>query len=97
MADPLSIAAGIVGILGAATRVSIGLYHFVHAFKDAPLQARAVLTEVNETRGILLQLQDFTSGRTFAAASRTSMLKVEHIITVISGAIFTFSNLEKTH
>ncbi len=95
MSDPLSIAAGVVGILNAAAQISSVLIKFARSTKGAPQQARAIITEVNDTSGILSHLQAFLLGKEFADSSRTSMLKVDRLINIISGCVLTFSELEK--
>ncbi|KAL8993870.1 MAG: hypothetical protein Q9169_006025 [Polycauliona sp. 2 TL-2023] len=94
MADPLSMAAGVIGILTAAAQVSQLLIHFTKNSKDAPHTARTVLTEVNEIRCTLLHLQSFLLGNETAEQSRTQLLQVDHVVTVVSGCVLTFSELE---
>ncbi|KAI4162786.1 MAG: hypothetical protein LQ342_003503 [Letrouitia transgressa] len=95
MSDPLSIAAGVVGILTAATQISTVLIKFIRANKEAPQQARNIITELNETNLILSSLQAFLLGSKSANESMTSLLKVENVVTVVSGCVLTFSELEK--
>ena len=95
MSDPLSIAAGVVGILTAAAQISSLLIKFTKATKDAPQQARVIVTEVNDTSGILSHLQSFLLGNEFSDRSRTSLLKVDQVVTIVSGCVLTFSELEK--
>lgn len=59
MADPLSIAAGVIGILTAASHI---LIDFTKNSKDAPQTARMVLTEVNKISLTLSHLQSFLPG-----------------------------------
>jgi len=95
MSDPLSIAAGVVGILNAAAQIASVLIKFARSTEGAPHQARVIITEVNDTSGILSHLQAFLLGKEFADTSKTSMLKVNHLIDIISGCVLTFSELEK--
>ncbi|KAL8847466.1 MAG: hypothetical protein Q9221_007492 [Calogaya cf. arnoldii] len=95
MADPLSIAAGVIGILTAAAQVSSLLIDFTKNSKDAPQTARTVLTEVNEISGTLSHLQSFLLGNETLDRSRTQLLQVDQVITVVSGCVLTFSELEK--
>lgn len=53
------------------------------------------MTELNETSLILSSLQAFLVGSKSASESMTSLLKVEDVVTVISGCVLTFSELEK--
>ena len=95
MSDPLSIAAGVVGILTAAAQISTLLIQFTKASKNASVQARHVLTEVNDISGILSHLQTFLIGHEYVESSRTSLLRVDHIVAIVSGCVMTFSELEK--
>ncbi|KAI4262147.1 MAG: hypothetical protein L6R42_002671 [Xanthoria sp. 1 TBL-2021] len=95
MADPLSIAAGVIGILTAAAQVSHLLINFTRNSKDAPQTAQIVLTEVNEISGTLSHLQSFLLGNETLDRSRTQLLQVDQVVTVVSGCVLTFSELEK--
>lgn len=95
MSDPLSIAAGVIGVLTAAAQISILLRQFTLSVSKATRQAQHVLTEVNDTSIILSQLQSFLLGKEFTDRSRTSLLKVDQVVAIISGCVITFSELEK--
>ena len=95
MPEPLSIAAGVVGILTAAAQISSLLINFTKATKHAPARARHVITEVNDISRTLSHLQSFLFGIEYTDTSRTSLLKADHIVTIISGCVMTFSELEK--
>ena len=95
MGDPLSIAAGVVCILTAAAQMSTLLIKLAKATKAADEQARIIITEVNDTSGILTHLQSFLLGIEFADRSRTSLLQVDQVVTIVTGCVLTFSELEK--
>lgn len=95
MADPLSITVGVAGALTAAAQISTLLIRFTKSTKDAPAQARHVTTEVNDTSAILSHLQSLLISSEFGDQSRTSLLKVEHVVAIASGCVLTFSDLEK--
>ena len=95
MSDPLSIAAGVVGVVTAAVQISALLTRLTKSTIAAPKQAQIVLTEVSEIAGILSHLQSFLLGRESAGKSRTSMLELEQVVTIISSCVLTFSELEK--
>ena len=95
MSDPLSIAAGVVGILTAAAQISTLLINFTKATRNAPSRARHIITEVNDISGTLSHLQSFLLGNEYSDTSRTSLLKADHIVTILSGCVMTFSELEK--
>ena len=95
MSDPLSIAAGVVGILTAAAQISTILIQFTKASRNAPNQARHIITEVSDTSVILSQLQSFLLGYEYNDRSRTSLLGVHQVVTLVSSCVKTFSELEK--
>ena len=95
MSDPLSIAAGVVGVVTAAAQISLLLTKFTKSTIAAPQQARVVLAEVSDISVILSQLQSFLLGLESPNISRTSLLKVEKVVTIVTGCVLTFSELEK--
>ena len=94
MADPLTVATGVVGIVMAAAKLSLLLTEFTKNTNAAPQQAKAVLTEVRDIGEILEQLQPFL-GTAPPDRSRSSLLKVDKVVTIVSGCVLTFSELEK--
>ena len=95
MSDPLSMAAGVVGIVTAAAQVSLVLTRFTKSTIAAPQQAQVVLTEVSDIGEILSQLQSFLLGLNSPKTSRASLLKVDKVVTIVSGCVLTFSELEQ--
>ena len=95
MADPLSIAAGVIGVVTAATQITSLLIRFTEANKNAPAQVRYIVTEVTDIHSIILQLQSYIDSREGADSSRTSLLKIDQLVAILSGCVLTFSELEK--
>ena len=95
MSDPLSVAAGVIGIVTAAAQISSLLVKFTVNVKDAPKQASVVLTEVNDTSSILAQLQSFLLGLETPDKSKTCLLQVESVIAILTGCVATFSELQE--
>ena len=95
MSDPLSVAAGVAGVVVAASQISSLLIKFTKSTIAAPQQANVVLTEVSDIREILSHLQSFLLGLDLPDRSRASLLKVEMLVTIVSGCVLTFSELEK--
>jgi len=92
--DPLSITASIVGILGAAAKVSSLLITFVQNTKGAPKLAQAVLAEVNGLSAVLTHLQTYLLGTASSSKSRASLILVEQVIVTLTECVTTFSELE---
>ena len=95
MADPISMAVGIVGIVKAVAQASVLLTRFTKSTIAAPKQAQILLTEVSDIGEILSQLQSFLLGINSPKRSRASLLKVDKVVTIVSGCVLTFSELEK--
>lgn len=92
--DPLSVSASIIGILGAAAKVSSVLISFVQSTKAAPKLAQTVLSEVNGLSAILTHLQTYLLGATNPSKSRASLILVEQVIVTLTESVTTFSELE---
>ena len=95
MSDPISMAAGIVGIVKAVAQVSVLLTTFTKSTIGAPQQAQIVLAEVSDIGEILSQLQSFLLGLSSPKRSRASLLKVDKVVNIVSGCVLTFSELER--
>lgn len=93
--DPLSIAASIVGLLAAASKVSSLITVIIGRAKEARRQAENVLREVNDIRLCLAQLQIFLSESTVASASHAKLVMVDQIMVVLTACVITFSELEE--
>lgn len=88
------MSASVVGILGAAAKVSSVLIFFVQSTKAAPKLAQNVLREVNGLSAILTHLQTFLLGAANPSKSRASLILVEQVIVTLTECVTTFSELE---
>ncbi|KAI4114766.1 MAG: hypothetical protein LQ345_004510 [Seirophora villosa] len=95
MADPVSIATGVVSVLTAAAQIASFLINFTRCSKDAPQAARYVLAEVLGISGTLSQLQSLLLGNAQVERSRTQLLQVDHVVTIVSACVLTFSELSE--
>ena len=93
--DPLSVAASVVGLLGAAAKISTLLTTFIYGTKDAPNIANGVLQEVSDISSCLAQLQGFLLGTRVGSRSRTALIMVEQVVVTLTACVITFSELEK--
>ena len=89
--EPLSVAASIVGLLGAAAKICSLVKTVNGAF--SPMQD--VFSEVSDIRMSLGQLQILFFGPEAKHRSRASLLMVEDVIVVLTRTVMTFSELEK--
>ena len=93
--EPISAAASIIGLLGAAAKISETLFKFVTSVKGAPRLASSVLQEVSDTSACLSQLQSYLMGTKAASRSHENLLMIEQITVALSNCVLIFSELEK--
>jgi len=94
MADPLSVAASVVGLITAAAQVSQVLTDVISKARHAPDTCRHVRNEVDDIRGVLAQLQLFITGVSMASRSRTSLIMVDQVVVTLAACVTTFSELD---
>ena len=95
MADPLSVAASVVGLITAAVQISKTITNLVERSRKAPKECSDARLEVDNIRAILTQLQLFVLGANKAARSRTSLILIEQIVTILAACVTTFSDLDE--
>ena len=88
-------AASIVGLVGAAAKVSESLFKFIRNVKEAPKLASTVLQEVSDISACLSQLRKFLMGTKAASRSHENLLMIEQIIVALSNCVLIFSELEE--
>ena len=93
--DPISVAASIVGLITAASKVSEALIAFIRIVKNAPKLAHDVLGEVSDISASLGQLQHFLLGTGVSLRSHEDLLKIDQIRVVLSNCMLVFAELEK--
>lgn len=93
--DPISAAASIVGLVGAAAKISEALFKFVTSVKGAPRLASNVLQEVSDTSACLSQLQSYLMGNRATSRSHEHLLMIEQIRVALSNCVLIFSELEE--
>ena len=93
--DGISVATSIVGLLGTAAKISLGLNDFMTRVKEAPKFARTVLQEVADISACLSQVQSLLLGAGRENASNQSLLMVEEIVVVLSNCVIILSELEE--
>ncbi|KAI4257624.1 MAG: hypothetical protein L6R42_005545 [Xanthoria sp. 1 TBL-2021] len=92
--DPISVSASILGLLGAAAKISEVLTHFIKGVKDAPNLALRTLTEVEDLKICFRQLQHFINADEARRRSHATMVTVDQFVVVLTHAVMTFSELE---
>ncbi|KAL8690211.1 MAG: hypothetical protein Q9218_004293 [Villophora microphyllina] len=92
--DPISVAASILGLLGAAAKVAEILANFVKGVKDAPKLAQRVFTEVEDLKLCFQRLQEFINLEEASNRSRAAMITVDQLLIMLTNCVMTFSELE---
>jgi cell division control protein 24 len=95
MADPLSIAASIAGLLGTSATVLTILYNLYKHAKGAANSLSRVIDEVQGMNTIFNQVQQFISGVARAKHDRLAMLSVDDLVTTLSGCVLVCEALHK--
>jgi len=94
MADPLSIAGGVVGLVAAGAQITKMLTQVIKKARDAPDECRRIITQVDDIRNVLVQLQTFVIGTSRPSRSRTSLILVDQVIVTLAACVTTFSELD---
>jgi len=94
MADPLSVAASVVGLLAAGAKITKVLGVVISKARGAPENCRKIRTQVDDIIGVLSQLQLFVVGTSRASRSRTSLILVDQVIITLAACVTTFSELD---
>jgi len=94
MADPLSVAASIAGLLTVAGKISTVVIDLTSKSKAAPKDIENVRSSVETIRAVLLQLQLLLLGRAKVNRQRTSLILVEQVVITLSACVSTFSELD---
>ncbi|EEU41572.1 uncharacterized protein NECHADRAFT_54114 [Fusarium vanettenii 77-13-4] len=94
MADPLSIAASIAGLLSATGQIAKFLAPYVSAAKETPQITAHVYSEVQSTQVILAGLQNLTQNLGAVQARHASFIAVHQVVTILTDGVLLFSELE---
>ncbi|KAJ0126118.1 Uncharacterized protein HZ326_30778 [Fusarium oxysporum f. sp. albedinis] len=94
MADPLSVAASVVGLLTAAAQVSKIIANVMNKARHAPGECGRIKAEVDDIRNVLVTLQLFIINPRQASRSRTSLIMVEQVVATLAACVTTFSELD---
>lgn len=96
MSDPLSVTAGVLGILGVSAQLIQTLYQLGSNIKDARKDADAVAKEVSGISIIIQSLQTYVFGRQKASPQRLQLITLEQIIATVTECVFTYDELGET-
>lgn len=93
--DGISVAASILGLIGAAAKVAEYLNALVTSVEKAPKLAQSVLLEVSDVSICLSQLQRLLLGMERGNKSRERLIMIEQLVVVLSNCVSIFSELEE--
>ena len=93
--EPISAVASIIGIIGAAAKISEILFKIVTSVKGAPKLASSVLQEVSDTSACLSQLQTYLMATKTASRSHEKLLNLDQIVVALSNCVLIFEELEE--
>jgi hypothetical protein len=95
MADPISVAVSVAGLVSATIKISTALKGFISSAVDTPSLARSVQAEVHEINVVLSQLQRFVLREKIPGTIHGSMIEVEEFLAILAGVVCTVSELER--
>lgn len=93
--EAISIAASVVGIISVTAKLATGLTELIERGKNVPGSIHSLVSELNDMRGCLAQLQPLLQDTQRSAPSRTAMLSLSQILTINTSCVLTLSELEK--
>ncbi|KAK7438671.1 hypothetical protein Landi51_11519 [Colletotrichum acutatum] len=94
MADPLSIAGSVAGLLATAVKVYNTTYNFVSSAIDAPESAMQMFQLIEETKITLSSVHKLLHSIDSFPSSRKNMIQLDHLSIVITHSVLTLSKLE---
>ncbi|KAL8995921.1 MAG: hypothetical protein Q9169_004457 [Polycauliona sp. 2 TL-2023] len=93
--EPLSIAASVIGILSVTAKLATGLTELVERGKNVPDSMHYLVSELNDLRGCLLQLQPFLRDTQRTFPSRSAMISLDQVVIINTSCVLTLSELDK--
>jgi len=94
MADPLSIAASVAGLLSVAGKISTVITSFVLSVTDVPDSARTALFAVDGMRLVLSSIRQLLDRLSEMRRDRKEMIHITHLVVVFRETILSLSALE---
>jgi hypothetical protein len=92
--DPLSVTAGIIGILATATKLGNILHGTISTTKNAPRILLSLMSEVYEVQAALSSLHILIKDLSSARPHRAALIQLDYLIVTLTESILTLSELE---
>ncbi|KAF9771574.1 hypothetical protein IL306_010780 [Fusarium sp. DS 682] len=93
MADPLSLAASIAGLISITVEAVKFLSPYVSAAKETPQVAAHVYSEVQSTQVILMGLQSLTKNLASVKVQHAALIGVNQVVTILTDGVLLYSEL----
>ncbi|EXK77075.1 hypothetical protein FOQG_18204 [Fusarium oxysporum f. sp. raphani 54005] len=93
MADPLSLAASIAGLISITVEAVKFLSPYVSAAKETPQVAAHVYSEVQSTQVILMGLQSLTKNLSSVKVQHAALIGVNQVVAVLTDGVLLYSEL----
>lgn len=93
--DLLSLEVELTGALTAAIQTCSTLEAAKNKVKDVPRHVTTLLEEVRGTAEVLSSLQSLLFDKARRELSRTTLLRVESVLAIVTGCVSTFSQLQE--
>ncbi|KAJ9149383.1 hypothetical protein NKR23_g4304 [Pleurostoma richardsiae] len=94
MADPLSIAASITGLVAAARKIYTVLSGFTASVSNAPEIVQATLAEVVQMKSALIEVQQLMDAVETLPPDRKALIRLDHITITFSQCTIILTELE---
>ncbi|KAI1492988.1 hypothetical protein F5X96DRAFT_294160 [Biscogniauxia mediterranea] len=95
MADPLSIAASVAGLLGLSGAIYTQLSGIVQQYRDVPQSAHQLLLAVSEMRVVVASVSELVDGLMQCPPRRRAMVQIDHLILVLTETVMALSEIEQ--
>lgn len=99
MADPVSLAASITGLVAVSCKVARTAKQIYDSGKDASSGIMRIKEEMDNLHLIFCQVQELVGGRKWnwnkPKKSRLKMVPVNHLVTILTGCMVYFSSLDE--
>jgi hypothetical protein len=92
--DPLSATASLAGLLLAAGQVTSAIFTIKSILSEAPQMVDNILSQVTQIEACLSAIQKLLCKMNPESRQRMTLIKVEHLVTSLTQAVLTFSELE---
>ncbi|KAI3318244.1 P-loop containing nucleoside triphosphate hydrolase protein [Xylariaceae sp. AK1471] len=95
MADPLSIAASVAGLIALSGSIYKIIGDFVERAANPPQSAHTLLLSVSEMRMVLNSVSDLVDNFLKYPPKRRALVRLDHLIICLTQTVLSFSELER--